>query len=112
MVRGRVIAVTAVALMYQCALITRMARGRGTDWPKERQLDVYRLSSNAFIGLPCPMNAAGIAIAEPGSVISRILLRYCDAVRAHRPRLVVSGRSCPSGPRCGDRRRRESCCPA
>jgi hypothetical protein len=26
--------VTAVALMYQCALITRMARGRGTAAPK------------------------------------------------------------------------------
>jgi hypothetical protein len=36
MVRGRGIAVTAVALMYQCALITRMARGRGTDCPNAR----------------------------------------------------------------------------
>ena len=33
-------AVTAVALVYQCAEITRMARGRGTDSPKIRQAAV------------------------------------------------------------------------
>ena len=33
MVRGRGMAVTAVALMYQCALTTRIARGRGTASP-------------------------------------------------------------------------------
>src|SRR5690348_14421451 len=72
MVRGRGIVVTAVALMYQCALTTRMARGRGTAWPNARQAWVYRLSSRAFIGLPCPKNAAGIVRASfmaslPGS---------------------------------------------
>ena len=52
MVRGCAMVVTAVALMYQCALITRMARGRGTGRPNARQAAVYRLSSSAFIGLP------------------------------------------------------------
>jgi hypothetical protein len=33
MVRGRAMAVTAVALMYQSADTTRMARGLGTDAP-------------------------------------------------------------------------------
>ena len=61
MVRGRGMAVTAVALMYQCADTTRIARGRGTARPKACQAWVYRLVSSAFIGLPCPMNAAGIS---------------------------------------------------
>ena len=39
-VRGRGIAVTAVACTYQCAEMTRIARGRGTDWPKVRQASV------------------------------------------------------------------------
>src|SRR5919202_5163591 len=66
MVRGRGIAVTAVALMYQCALITRMARGRGTACPNACHAAVYRLTSRAFIGLPWPKNAAGITC--PGGV--------------------------------------------
>ena len=60
MVRGRGMAVTAVALMYQCALTTRMARGRGTASPNARHAAVYLFTSSAFIGLPWPMNAAGI----------------------------------------------------
>jgi hypothetical protein len=40
MVRGRGIAVTAVALMYQCADTTRIARGCGTDRPNARQASV------------------------------------------------------------------------
>jgi hypothetical protein len=63
MVRGRGMAVTAVALMYQCADTTRIARGRGTARPKACQAWVYRFVSTAFIGLPCPMNAAGISSA-------------------------------------------------
>jgi hypothetical protein len=62
MVRGRGIAVTAVALTYQCADTTRTARGRGTAWPKARQALVYRLTSSAFMGLPWPKNAAGIVV--------------------------------------------------
>src|SRR3954469_19509442 len=64
MVRGRGIAVIAVALMYQCAEITRIARGRGTDAPNACQASVYRLRSRVFIGLPWPMNAAGIVGAS------------------------------------------------
>src|SRR4051812_26596411 len=86
MVRGRGMAVTAVALMYQCALITRIARGRATDWPKARHAAVYRLSDSAFMGLPCPKNAAGmiggssvgpalvswsLTVASPADVITR-----------------------------------------
>ena len=33
-------AVTAVALMYQCADTTRIARGRGTDCPNARHARV------------------------------------------------------------------------
>src|SRR3954452_8056322 len=62
MVRGRGMAVTAVALMYQWADTTRIARGRGTAAPKARQAWVYRLSSRAFIGLPWPRKAAGITV--------------------------------------------------
>src|SRR4029453_15383314 len=60
MVRGRGIAVTAVALMYQCADTTRMARGRGTERPNARHAEVYRLLASGFIGLPCPKKAAGM----------------------------------------------------
>ena len=63
MVRGRGMAVTAVALMYQCADTTRIARGRGAARPKACQAWVYRLVSSAFIGLPWPMNTAGIRSA-------------------------------------------------
>src|SRR5690606_14367137 len=59
MVRGRGIAVTAVALMYQCADTTRMARGRGTEAPNARQAAVKRLCSSAFMGEPWPRKAAG-----------------------------------------------------
>src|SRR5581483_2320940 len=77
MVRGRGIAVTAVALMYQCALTTKMARGRGTAWPNARQAWVYRLSSRAFIGLPCPKNAAGMVRA------SLIAVPFLESVAGH-----------------------------
>jgi hypothetical protein len=38
--------------MYQCAEITRIARGRGTERPNACHASVYRLRSSAFIGLP------------------------------------------------------------
>src|SRR3954463_3116398 len=72
MVRGRGMAVTAVALMYQWADTTRIARGRGTAAPKARQAWVYRLSSSAFIGLPWPRKAAGITV-EPSEVVMLVL---------------------------------------
>jgi hypothetical protein len=62
MVRGRDIAVTAVALVNQCADTTRIARGRGIAVPKARHDSVVRLRSSAFIGLPCPKNTAGIGL--------------------------------------------------
>ena len=40
MVLGVAIDVTAVALMYQCAETTMIARGRGTDAPNARQVSV------------------------------------------------------------------------
>src|SRR5690606_41209801 len=40
MVLGRGIAVTAVALTYQCADTARIARGRGADSPNARQASV------------------------------------------------------------------------
>ena len=39
-VRGRCMAVTAVALMYQCAETTRIARGFGTACPNARHARV------------------------------------------------------------------------
>ena len=65
-------AVTAVALMYQCADTTRMARGRGTAAPNARHASVYRFVSSAFIGLPCPKNAAGIAVVTLPPCPSRV----------------------------------------
>src|SRR5919112_801283 len=72
-VRGRGIAVTAVALMYQWGLTTRMARGLGTDRPNDRHAAVYRFSDNAFIGLPWPKNAAGMSPPSwSGAVAGRL----------------------------------------
>ncbi|GIJ29946.1 hypothetical protein Vqi01_51080 [Micromonospora qiuiae] len=73
MVFGRGMAVTAVAPMYQWADTTRIARGRGTDCPKARQADVYRLSSSAFIGLPWPKNTAGIRVDVASLLMVRLL---------------------------------------
>src|SRR5690606_19021179 len=62
MVRGMRIAVTAVAPKNQWAETIRMARGRGKAAPSVRQPCVYRFVSRVFIGLPCPMNSAGLFI--------------------------------------------------
>src|SRR3954470_12567407 len=62
MVRGLRMAVTAVALMYQCAETTRIARGRGTASRNARHAGVWRLWSRAFKGLPWPRKAAGIRV--------------------------------------------------
>src|SRR3954468_14478790 len=51
---------TARARGYQGAETTRIARGRGTARPNARHAAVYLLISMAFIGLPCPKNAAGM----------------------------------------------------
>src|SRR5436190_9732258 len=60
MVRGRSIAVTAVAPMNQCAETTSNARGFGSFAPISRHALVKRLVSRVFIGLPCPIKSAGI----------------------------------------------------
>src|SRR5690242_16172049 len=60
MVRGFSIAVTAVAPKNQCAETTRIARGRGSCRPKSRHACVKPFCSSVFIGLPWPMNNAGI----------------------------------------------------
>ena len=53
MVRGAAIAVTALALMYQCAETQTTARGVvGSASPNVRHASVWRLRSMAFIGLP------------------------------------------------------------
>src|ERR1017187_1342011 len=62
MVRGLTMAVTAVKSVYQCAEMQRTARGRGNKRPTDCQALVKRLSSRAFIGLPWPMNRAGIGV--------------------------------------------------
>jgi hypothetical protein len=79
MVRGRGMAVTAVALMYQCALTTRIARGRGTHAPSSRQAAVYRLSEIAIIGLPCPKDAAGISLGPSTAPVSASLAELSAA---------------------------------
>src|SRR4051812_5289111 len=69
-------AVTAVACTYQWAETTRIARGRGTDWPNACHASVYRFFSSAFIGFPWPKNAAGMTVMWP------LPTRHRD----HRPR--------------------------
>src|SRR5262245_47693347 len=63
MTRGLGIAVTAVPLMYQCAEMTRSARGRGRARARARQTVVKRFTCKVFIGLPWPMKTAGIRAA-------------------------------------------------
>ena len=61
MVRGSGMAVTAVALPYQCADTATMASGllRASSRPSSAQARECRLSSMAFIGDPWPRNRAG-----------------------------------------------------
>jgi hypothetical protein len=62
MVRGRGIAVTAVTPTYQCAETTSNARGRGSCSPSARHAPVKPFTSSMLIGLPWPMNKAGIDV--------------------------------------------------
>src|SRR6476646_1502423 len=67
--------VTAVAPKYQCAETTRIARGRGSLRPRSRQAMVKPLRSSVFIGLPWPMNNAGmrpLVIAAPSNFQQRV----------------------------------------
>src|SRR5215813_5313966 len=60
MVRGRSLPVTREPGTYQWADIETIARGRGRASPSFSQALLYALRSSAFIGLPWPMNSAGI----------------------------------------------------
>src|SRR3569832_1850040 len=64
MTRGFCIAVTALPWMNQCAEIASTAHGRGSVCPNSRHVAVKRLFSSVFMGLPCPMKAAGILVAS------------------------------------------------
>src|SRR5215207_1085535 len=77
-------AVTALALMYQWAETTRMARGRGMLAPKALQASVYRLWSSAFIGLPWPKNTAGMRRLPLEPVVSFICNFHPDGPSSHR----------------------------
>src|SRR3954470_5982731 len=74
MVRGRGMAVIAVACTYQWADTMRIARGRGTAWPNARQASVYRFFSRAFIGLPWPKNAAGMTVIADHAQVPAVII--------------------------------------
>jgi hypothetical protein len=59
MVSGCAIAVTAVPGTNQCAEITAILRGRGSDAPSAFQARLNGVSVMAFIGLPWPTYTAG-----------------------------------------------------
>src|SRR3954471_15163595 len=108
MVRGLGIAVIAVACTYQWAETTRIARGRGTDWPNARQASVYRFFSSAFIGFPCPKNAAGMTVMSPPPVVLAIIapaVAACEGTPFTRPpapgaaRAAATARRSPRGRR-------------
>src|SRR5215212_6879736 len=78
-------AVIAVACTYQCAETTRIARGFGTARPKARHASVYRFFSSAFIGFPCPKNAAGMTVIGPSSSTARSSSRRGPPQRRGQP---------------------------
>jgi hypothetical protein len=58
-------------LIYRWAEIERIASGSGISLAIFTQLSVYLLFSIAFMGVPCPINSAGILFtAEPLKVTS------------------------------------------
>src|SRR5436190_4629440 len=91
MTRGWRMAVTALPFTYQCAETARTARGLPRDFPRSRHADVCRLVSRVFIGLPCPMNAAGMSVVasmdDPSSErwSRRDAIAWLPAKVAHRP---------------------------
>ena len=66
MVRGFPIAVTRVEPIHQWADIARTADGCGHDAANADHAAVCRLISSAFMGLPWPMNAAGMVVTRSG----------------------------------------------
>src|SRR3954466_5039712 len=75
--------------MHQCADTPRIARGRGPVATKPRPAVVERLVWSAFIGLPWPKNAAGIAVVGAVSVTAPSLPRTSGCV-APTPRRRVA----------------------
>jgi dihydroflavonol-4-reductase len=72
--------------VYQCAEIATIARGRGSDAPSAFQSSVHLLVTSAFIGLPWPMNSAGIrsVMRSPltlAAVVQRVEAREYSPVR-------------------------------
>src|SRR3974377_23306 len=70
MVGGTAFAVTKLPRVYQWADSERIARGRGSAAPSARHAAVAALLASAFVGLPWPMNTAGmraggVVTAEP-----------------------------------------------
>ncbi len=59
--------VTPVCGTYQCAEIDRITLGLGMRSPMRRQASVKRLSSRAFMGLPCPKKIAGNSSVTGGT---------------------------------------------
>lgn len=58
-------AVTAVMPRYQWAETTKTARGLGNCVPIVRHARVKPLCSKVFMGLPWPMNKAGVSATPP-----------------------------------------------
>src|SRR3974377_2054178 len=101
-------AVTAVALMYQWAEIATMALGCGAAVPKAAHARVYRLSSRAFIGVPCPKNAAGIVALSVICLRPDVFLSDCTIAppgNRHHPTSAfeLADDTCPLPGSKGDR---------
>src|SRR4051794_39962816 len=111
MVRGRGIAVTAVALMYQCALITRIARGRGTACPNPATplcSGSPRARSSGCRARRTP--PASLPRAEPGPASSRLLepgASHPHPVVRHGPAAVAGVRAVGAEPALEARRQHE-----
>ena len=92
MVLGLFMAVTNVPSTYQCAEIASTALGRRRDAPMRFHSVANSVSSIAFIGLPCPMNKAGMRSNEFISLSLRASsARGCVAERLYHPHTIIKG---------------------
>jgi hypothetical protein len=66
--------VTAGTFVSQCAEMHKIARGFGNFSPYARHAREYFVSSIAFMGLPCPMNAAGHKACMLPAILATLLL--------------------------------------
>src|SRR6185369_9710476 len=96
MVRGLAIAVTAVDPINQCADTTRMPRGLPITVPMRFQALVKPLSSNVFIGLPWPINKAGIRCVLVSFMLRASLSigKTVDLSSQECPAVIHDGLSC------------------